>query len=107
MTTPMLAQRSRPLDEARLEAVVDAAGLSVAWNTLDEGDPHRLEVVFNGLRGPALEVSADYSVACGSAITTALLEHRGTECDRWAVRVLAWDEPIAAWTLLREWRSNG
>ncbi len=106
MTTPILAQHSRLGDEARLEAVVDAAGLSGAWNTLHEGEPHRLDVVVDGRRGPALEVAADHAAACGLAIATALLEHQGTECERWAVRVLAWDEQIAAWSLLREWRSN-
>ncbi len=105
MTTQMLAQPSRLLDEAELEAAIEQARLAPAWNTLGEHAPHRLELVIDDCPGPLLELSADLSHACGVAIA-ALLEHQGTDCERWTVRVVAWDEQIGAWILVCDWRSN-
>lgn len=106
MTTQMLAQPSRLSDEVQIEAVIAQARLAAAWNTLGEHDPHRLELVIDDRPVPILELSSDFSHACGVAIAAALLEHQGTACERWTVRVLAWDEQIGAWILVRDWRSN-
>ncbi|MFN2557602.1 MAG: hypothetical protein ABR592_12195 [Nitriliruptorales bacterium] len=106
MTARMLAQRIPLMDKAQLEAVVEQTCLPTAWHTLAEQDRHRLELLIDDCSGPVVEVAPDFSVACGVVVASELLEHQGTTCERWTVRVLAWDEEIGAWILLREWRSQ-
>ncbi|MDP8929771.1 MAG: hypothetical protein M3O70_14670 [Actinomycetota bacterium] len=106
MRTRLLDQRPSLLEEARLEAIIEQAGLAAAWNTVGERGRHRLEIVVDEWAGPVLEVSANLAHACGIALAAALLERQGTDWERWAVRVLEWDEVFGASILLHEWRSQ-
>ncbi len=104
MTTRLLTRPS--LLEARLEAVVEQTLLAAAWNAFGEQDPHRVEIIVDDRSCRVLELACDLAAACGVALAGTLLERQGTDCVRWTVRALAWDEQIGAWILLREWCSQ-
>lgn len=106
MTTRLLAQVPSLLEEVRLEAMMEQAGLAAAWNIFGERDPHRIEIVVDEWSGPVLEVAADLAPACGVALASALLERQGTAWERWVVRVVEWDGELEASILLQEWRSQ-
>lgn len=106
VTTRLLTQRPSLLEEARLEAIIEQAGLGAAWNVLGERGPHQVEIMVDDSPGPVLDVSADRAHACGIALAAALLERQGTDWETWAVRVLEWDDVIGASILLYEWRAQ-